>query len=101
MRVITVALISAIVSAPLSLSVLYIISNVLSKETRRNEDRVVSPVPMARRNTRQVAMCQTKSIKERCGSNVLEDKENLVREILLYRKGISAKERQIFDGKSL
>jgi hypothetical protein len=116
MRVITVALISAIVSAPLSLSVQYIISNILSKETQQDESRrrggegeqqhegtqtaAALPTRRLRKATRHNAICEVKALEERCGGSLIEDMQNLIRDILRYRKGItSGKERAMFDGK--
>lgn len=114
MRVIIVALISALVSAPLSLSVQYIINDILSKETLLDEANVVahhggvpdhrqviSPAAaMTKEKILHNAICEGKGLKERCGESAIEDMQNLIRDILAYRKGINTKEQDTFDGKT-
>jgi hypothetical protein len=101
-RVATVALISAVVSAPLSLGVQYLISNILSKETAQEEDCIDSAqiVP----STAKVSKRHRKSSiprngrSEMCGDSAISDLHNLLNEVQVYRQLISGKERKIFDG---
>jgi hypothetical protein len=96
-RVVTVALVSAVASAPLSLSLQYIISNFLTKETSDKEDEDASVVSVRKISRKQTAANQ-EYLQERCGGTVTEDLQNLTRELLAHRRTISGKDKQIFDG---
>jgi hypothetical protein len=101
-RVATIALISAVVSAPLSLGVQYLISNILSKETAQGEDCIesaqISPsTTKVSKRLRKTAILIS-GRKERGGDSVISDLHCLLNEVQVYRQHISDKERQIFDG---
>jgi hypothetical protein len=105
-RVATVALISAVVSAPFSLTMQYIISNILSKETSQREDKDIEASqinPSSEKMSRKVrkSAMLISGRKERCGDSVTSDLHNLLNEAQEYRQRISGEERHIFDGEFL
>jgi hypothetical protein len=98
-RVVTIAMVSAVVSAPLALSVQYIVSNILSGETEeKSQGRSQLPAAVARISRRSTQRGNHEDIEEICGRDVSEDLHNLTRELFAYRKTLLEKERKIFDG---
>jgi hypothetical protein len=105
-RMFIVAIISALVSAPLALSVQYLIMNVLSKESVNEEEEAKKMQEYQTRRVRSTRRLDGVSpssllpseLEENCGRNLLDDLNNLLRELsahyafLLARREDQAKE---------
>jgi hypothetical protein len=101
-RMFIVALISAIVSAPFALSVQYLISTVLSRETIDVEEIEKDKQFLQARRTqlilsqRQQSVALVPGLVESCGSSSLEDYNNLQRELSeYYTQLLSGKEDSV------
>jgi hypothetical protein len=111
-RVVTVAIIAAIISAPLSLLVQWTINNILSRDTVRDDDVTVLPLPDLNKNDSSLAVPVKYSkkrndgrlkfiLKEQCGDTLQDDLKNLLAEISHYRRGLTGQSLQEFDGSHI
>jgi hypothetical protein len=109
-RMFIVAVISAIVSAPLALSIQYLIGNVLSKETSPNTDdraaleKLQKQMSSRRRQTVEPHKALSTNLVELCGGSSHEDFQNLLRELSEHHakllkgvKGQAEEFRSTFD----
>jgi hypothetical protein len=84
-RVFVVAILSAIISAPLSLAVQYLITNILSLETSEWSAAVsVSDEMTVGHRKRVLSEHNSSSLRECCGNNFFDDLKNLVEEVSNY-----------------
>jgi hypothetical protein len=105
-RMFIVAMISALVSAPLALSVQYLIMNVLAKETslsgeeaEKEKQRHVERREERARTIRRLDLGATPSLSsssdlaENCGGSLLQDMNNLLGELSAHYGSLVANER--------
>jgi hypothetical protein len=81
-RMFIVAMISAIVSAPLALSVQFLITNVLSQSLRSDQSKEKPPPRL--RSTRTTVMNDASQLSESTGHSVASDFKNLLDELSKY-----------------
>lgn len=94
-RMFMVAILSAILSAPLALSVQYIIANILSINVNQNNlERMKMESLMSKRKS----VRNNEDLNEKCGNCTLEDFKNLLSDIGEYVKNLS-KDQELFLGK--
>ena len=100
-RMFIVAMISAVVSAPFSLIVQYIVMNVLSKESAvEDEDEEAEKSAKVRRSIAKISpdgSGASSCLVESCGGSSDEDMRNLLRELCEYYKGLVAEEKKRRD----
>jgi hypothetical protein len=102
-RVFVVAILSAIISAPLSLAVQYLITNVLSLETSESlespHDVAVSDeVSAVGRRKRVLSEQNSSSLRECCGDSLFHDLKNLVEEVSSYASRLQGEQLKQFTG---
>jgi Na+-transporting methylmalonyl-CoA/oxaloacetate decarboxylase gamma subunit len=93
MRMVIVAMISAIVSAPLALSIQYLIMNVLSKRCVSDEEieQGKQKIQTSRNQKfRRTAGASLPKLVESCGQNLLEDLNNLLKELSAHYTALVA-----------
>jgi hypothetical protein len=93
-RTLIVALISAIVSAPIALSIQYLVANVLSKETvdedeeakkkKAREVRRIETMMSHRRRLKIDSRSPVSDLVESCGKSLQDDLKNLLQELSFY-----------------
>jgi hypothetical protein len=103
-RMFMVAIISAVVSAPLTLSVQFIISNILSRDTITTEDRSNWRGVMSRKNlttatSRKKLTTESADLEEVTGKSLKEDMKNFLHESNQHYQGLQGKDREEFAGK--
>jgi hypothetical protein len=89
-----VAMVSAIVSAPFSLSVQYLIATVLSRESIDEEETEKDKQEIQEKRAqsrRQLSVAVASDLVESCGSSSLEDYNNLQKELFEYYKHLLKK----------
>jgi hypothetical protein len=87
-RMFIVALISAILTAPLALSIQYLVANVLSKESVTEEqlkkERQESQMKRRERSKTQRISVDGKELVESCGRSLQEDLNNILNELSVH-----------------
>jgi hypothetical protein len=105
-RMFMVAVISAVLSAPLTLSIQFIISNILSRDTITNEDLSHWRSVMSRKNfsvssPRKKLTIESTDLEEVTGKNLKEDMKHFLNESNQHYRSLQGKEREEFAGKPL
>jgi hypothetical protein len=98
-RVFVVAILSAVISAPLSLAVQYLIANVLSLETSGSHEAVTGEIAVGRRK-RVLSEQNSSSLRECCGDNLFDDLKNLVAEASSYGSRLEGEKLEEYTGRS-
>jgi hypothetical protein len=98
-RVFVVAILSAVISAPLSLAVQYLITNVLSPETC--EALLVSDEMTVGPRKRVLSEQNSSSLRECCGDNLFHDLKNLVTEVSSYGSRLEGEKLEEYTGRAL
>ena len=99
-RVVTVAIISAIVSTPIALIAHYLILKVLSAETTNSATEAVATLPVASTSVGLVPCKVTYDLQEYIGANVRQDLASLLKAIGDFREALSGEDLEEFDGRS-
>lgn len=97
-RMFMVAIISAVISAPLTLCVQYIISNILSREIRQKEDELRSTFQISRNRRTTVGGNMSSDLAEVTGNNLQEDFSNLLKELREHYRTLRGNEKEEFAG---
>ena len=99
-RMFVVAIISAVVSAPVTLSIQFLITHVLSRDVRTDEDRSRRRSLMTRVSTRKTRLVSDSNVlDEVTGRNLQDDLKNLLQELRQHYQSLQGKEKQEFAGK--
>jgi hypothetical protein len=97
-RVFIVAILSAIISAPFSLTVQYLISNILSAETLKPSaggDDLPLPTRRARFSSHKG---EVDCLREECGVSLFDDLKNLMKDLSLHRSRLTGEKSDEFTG---
>ena len=100
-RMFMVAILSATICAPLSLTVQYLITNVLSLET--SELDVAASLSDATTVGRRRVLSEqnSSSLRECCGDSLFHDLKNLVEEVTSYGSRLHGEKLKQYTGKTL